>query len=424
MIKRFLHSSDTLKHSLVLIGGTVLAQLVPILLQPLLRRMYEPSDFGLFALYATIYGMLVALANFKYESTVVLPKDDTEASNLLAGGIFISLLFSLFLLIVVFLAGDFFMEFFAFPEALKFWLYIIPLSVFCLSTYQCMNYWFIRKKAFKTSSINKVVRRGAEGAVQVGAGFSFKSVGLIVGSIVGDVANVLSGIWQLRNRGFSWKVVSWTTMKSAMLAYKDFPLYHAFPSFLNAISLTLPVLLVNKFYGEEITGQFDLSRMILALPLALVSVSLSQVLLQRFSETIQQEKSIRSEFIKTFKILLLIAIPATLIALFFSQALFVFLFGESWRLAGYMTQVLIASYAIKFIVSPLSMTFIALKKVRWSAMWQFAYFIAMVSLFFVGEIELNDFLVLFVVIDMIFYFIYFMLSWNIVIKHDKLKSEK
>ena len=419
MIKRFLHSSDTLKHSLVLIGGTVLAQLVPILLQPLLRRMYEPSDFGLFALYSTIYGMLVALANFKYESTVVLPKEDEEASNLLASGIFLSFLFSVLLLLLVLFAGDFFMHYFAFPAALKPWLYILPVSVFCLSSYQCMNYWFIRKKAFKTSSINKVVRRGAEGAVQVGAGFSFKSIGLIVGSIVGDVANVLSGIWQLKNRGFSWKVVSWTNMKSAMLTYKDFPLYHAFPSFLNAISLTLPVLLLNKFYGEEITGQFDLSRMILALPLALVSISLSQVLLQRFSESIQQQKSIRSEFAKTFKILLVIAIPATLLALFFSQAIFVFLFGESWRLAGYMTQVLIASYAIKFIVSPLSMTFIALKKVRWSAMWQFAYFVAMVSLFFVGKFELNEFLILYLIIDIIFYTIYFLLSYFLVLQNEK-----
>ena len=208
-------------------------------------------------------------------------------------------------------------------------------------------------------------------------------------------------------------------MKAAMLSYKDFPLYHAFPSFLNAISLTLPVLILNKSYGEEITGQFDLSRMILALPLALVSVSLSQVLLQQFAEFIHLRKSLQKLFFKTFKLLILIALPGAIIALFFSESIFVFIFGDSWRMAGGMTQILIISYVIKFIVSPLTVIFIALKKVRWSATWQVLYFGVMVSLFFVKIPQVNDLLLLYVAIDIVFYLLYFLLSWRIVFNYEK-----
>jgi O-antigen/teichoic acid export membrane protein len=333
LIKNYFNSSEIQKNLLVLIWGTALAQMIPILLQPILRRIYEPSDFGLFAIYTTLYGMLVALANLKYESSIVLPKEDAEASNLLVAGILTSFIFSLSLIILVYFSNDFLMNLFSFPIELKKWLYLIPLSVFLLSSYQCINYWFIRKKAFKTSSLNKLVRRGSEGLVQVSAVSAFKSVGLIWGSIVGDFTNFFTGIWQLRRIHFPFKSVSWKSMKAAMLSYKDFPLYHAFPSFLNAISLTLPVLILNKSYGEEITGQFDLSRMILALPLALVSVSLSQVLLQQFAEFIHLRKSLQKLFFKTFKLLILIAIPGVIIALFFSVSIFVFIFGDSWRMA-------------------------------------------------------------------------------------------
>jgi O-antigen/teichoic acid export membrane protein len=419
LIKNYFNSSEIQKNLLVLIWGTALAQMIPILLQPILRRIYEPSDFGLFAIYTTLYGMLVALANLKYESSIVLPKEDAEASNLLVAGILTSFIFSLSLIILVYFSNDFLMNLFSFPIELKKWLYLIPLSVFLLSSYQCINYWFIRKKAFKTSSLNKLVRRGSEGLVQVSAVSAFKSVGLIWGSIVGDFTNFFTGIWQLRRIHFPFKSVSWKSMKAAMLSYKDFPLYHAFPSFLNAISLTLPVLILNKSYGEEITGQFDLSRMILALPLALVSVSLSQVLLQQFAEFIHLRKSLQKLFFKTFKLLILIAIPGVIIALFFSVSIFVFIFGDSWRMAGGMTQILIISYAMKFIVSPLTVSFIALKKVRWSATWQVLYFGVMVSLFFVKIPQVNDLLLLYVAIDIVFYLLYFLLSWRIVFNYEK-----
>lgn len=38
----------------ILILGTFIAQLIPIVLSPIFTRIYSPEDFGLFALYSSL----------------------------------------------------------------------------------------------------------------------------------------------------------------------------------------------------------------------------------------------------------------------------------------------------------------------------------------------------------------------------------
>ena len=272
-----------------------------------------------------------------------------------------------------------------------------------------MNYFLIRKKAFRISSVNKVIRRSGEGAVQIGVGSIFRGVGLIVGTIAGDCMNFLSGIFQLRRKGFKREWIKYVKIIALLKRYKDFPLYNAIPALLNTLSLTLPVLMITKFYGEKITGYFDLSRMVLALPLALVSVSVSQVIFQTISEKIRNRQTIGVVIKKTALGLGITAFIMVVVGLLFSIPVFTFVFGEQWRLSGSMTQILIASYALKFVVSPLSVTFNALEKIRLSSTWQFLYFLSILVLLFFKDRPIETFLTIYLIIDIIAYLIYFVL---------------
>ena len=94
-IRQYFTNSGLLRNSATLIVGTVLAQLIPILFQPVLRRMFSAEEFGTAALYVTAVGMLVAIANLKYESAIVLPEEDREADHLVAGGVLITAVMAL-----------------------------------------------------------------------------------------------------------------------------------------------------------------------------------------------------------------------------------------------------------------------------------------------------------------------------------------
>ena len=418
-----LNKSEFLKNALMLITGTVIAQFIPILLQPILRRMFTPEDFGTFAVYTSLLGIVVSIANLRYESTVMLPQKDSDAANLVVAGGVISFLMAALSGVVLLIFGEAIISFFDLDPQLLWLFYFLPISIFFFSAYQSMNYYLIRKKAFRMSSLNKVIRRGGEGSTQIGVGIYFSSIGLIIGTIAGDVLNFSSGIFQLRRKGFKRKWVKYVKILALLKRYKDFPLYNAVPALLNTLSLTLPVLIITKFYGEEVTGYFDLSRMVLALPLALVSVSVSQVVFQTISEKIRNRQSIIEVIKKTTVGLGAVAVIMVVVGIFFSVPVFTFVFGEQWELSGSMTQILIASYALKFVVSPLSITFNALEKIRLSSSWQLLYFLSILLLLFFKDEPIETFLNYYLIIDLIAYTIYYLLMIVQVTSYEKSLNE-
>ena len=65
-------------------GGTGVAQLVGILSSPIVTRLYTPSDYGAYAVAASVLAVLVSVACIRYEGAIPLPASDVAAANVLA----------------------------------------------------------------------------------------------------------------------------------------------------------------------------------------------------------------------------------------------------------------------------------------------------------------------------------------------------
>ncbi|MFM6965406.1 MAG: lipopolysaccharide biosynthesis protein, partial [Sphingomonadales bacterium] len=371
-------------------------------------------------LFVTAVGMLVALANFKYESAVVLPEKDEDAHYIIGGGVLISLLFALVIWVFILFFEATIRQHFELKQGEVNYLFLIPLSVFFVSSYQCFNFYLIRKKAYKASARNKVYRRGSEAVVQSATGWLRYNQGLLFGSLIGDFVNFIGAFIQIKNQGFRIQK-DFHQLKHILKQYWQFPIYHAFPSFLNTISLTLPVFIVHAAFGKAETGQFDLSRLVLSLPMALISTALSQVYLQHQAEKIRNKQSVASDFWSVSKALFWMSIPLALIVFLFATPLFSFIFGSQWALAGKLTAVLIFGQAIKFIVSPMSSTLVALKEVRFSAIWQLLYFGAMAWLYANPGSDIFDFALRYCYIDFAAYAFYYALIYKIVQRYEKAR---
>jgi O-antigen/teichoic acid export membrane protein len=98
---------------------------------------------------------------------------------------------------------------------------------------------------------------------------------------------------------------------------------------------------------------------------------------------------------------------------------FSFVFGAQWRMAGELTAVLIFGQALKFIVSPLSSTLVALQDVRYSAIWQTLYFISMLWLYFNPGNSIQDFVLRYCLIDLVDYSLFFGLIYKRIQHYQK-----
>lgn len=406
-----------LKNISLLTIGTAIAQLIAIGFQLITRRLYTPEDFGAFALYFSIINVLFSLASLQLNRAVFLPKTPKDTHNLVMLAIKSVIIISLAVFVVFILAGQHIRNWLKFPAEYKFWFYLIPLTVLLFASFDIFNYYLIRQKSFKESMFAKIIRRTTEGSVQSGLGF-FNQFGLFIGDLAAHCVNLVYTITISIKKGFVLKDYDPQKGRELFQKYSDFPKYSTLPTVLNTISLFFPVIIVNKLFSTSVTGQLDLARMVLSVPLALISTSVFQVLLQRTSERARDKQAVSADVFKVGSVLFLLSVAGVVLLKVFAQPLFS-IFGGQWSTATDISKILIFSYAIKFIVSPLSSVFTSLNKIRIASVWQIFYFSILISLFFIPFDSITDFIRKLVIIDLSSYLIYLVLISGVVINYER-----
>ncbi len=389
-----------------LIFGTVLSQLIPILLQPLLRRWFTPEEFGVMAVYFSIVSIVCVIVNLNYQNAIVLPEEDEDAMALTLGTIGVSAINSIVIAFIFMILGEGLLTKYDLNLSFKVWIWLLPFSIFLNSCNLVFTNWLIRKKQFKMISINKISRRSAEGIVQVGSGLGSLGWGLNGGVVFGDFVNFLTFLFQYLKSGGKITRSIFGKVPSVFKRYKEFPLISFLPNILSTITMYLPVIMVSTLFSSEITGQLDLSRQMLALPLALIAASVSQVILQEFTEKFHKRLSIETRFYQLLFLLVGVSAIMCIFISFFGTQLFVFIFGEQWLMSGKITEVLVWSYAIKLIVSPLSSVFIVFEKLKVNAGWQVANFLVMLIFFMFEHSNFDQFIYSLVFLEVVMYSIY------------------
>ncbi len=414
-----LKESEILRNTSILVSGTAIAQVIPVILQPLLRRYYSADTFGAYSVYLSLIGIFSIIASFKYDLAIVLPKKDKDAANVMLLSVAISFIFSLLLAISALLWKNKITGFLNLSDEYSFFLILAPAGIFFYSFYQTINNWLTRKKSFAQISVNKFTRRIIEGSTQVGLKNIAVSNGLVFGDILGHVANVISGLYQSRKKGLNARMISLVKMKYNARKYSEFPKYNVIPSFMSACSFLLPAIMINKFYSAAFTGYFDLSKLLLSVPLALISTSLSNVLLQSITEKYNLKQSLGRDLFPVLGLVLLIGAFEVLIILVYGVELFKFVFGDIWDYSGRISRILVWSYAMNFIVASFSTVFVSLQKIKVLSIWQIFYFFSIISLIFFRDNDFVDFIRIFVGIEIICYLIIIIIMTYIVVSYER-----
>jgi O-antigen/teichoic acid export membrane protein len=103
--------------------------------------------------------------------------------------------------------------------------------------------------------------------------------------------------------------------------------------------------------------------------------------------------------------------------------LFEIFFGIQWIESGIYSRILALAFMVKFVVSPLSMTFPALNAVRRSNQWQILYFTSMLVLFLFIKMPVLSFLGIFAALEVGMYLLYLWLAWQkITLYENSLKT--
>jgi O-antigen/teichoic acid export membrane protein len=420
---KILLNSELFKNTSILVSGTAIAQLIPILLQPLLRRYFTPDMFGAYSVYVSLIGILLVISSLKYELAIILPKKDKEAAAVFFLTVILNFIFNFLLLLVIVFWKSKILLYLNLADNFSVYLYLVPLGTFFFSLYQSINYWLIRKKRFFPISLNKFVRRGFEGIAQVAFKFAKVPNGLIYGDLIGHVGNICSGVYQGIKSGLSFSLFSFGKIKYVLNKYSEYPKFNIVPGFMSACSYLLPAVMINKFYSSESTGYFDLSKLLLSIPLALIATSISNVLLQRIAEKDKLNLSIRNDLISILFFVAFVVLVEILVIQFWAEDLFRIFFGEKWIFSGTISKILVWAFSFNFLVSSFSSIFISLKKIKLLSVWQVLYFVSILSLFWFHNLSFSSFLKMYVIIEVSCCSIITMFMLYIIIHYEKMITD-
>jgi O-antigen/teichoic acid export membrane protein len=405
-----------LKNVTTLITGNALALVIPVILYPVLSRIFTEQDYALFGLYIGVFSFLEIASAGRYDFAIVIPQEDKDAINIAAGGLFISLGYALIVLVLVILFNDALAQQLN-NAALANWLYFLPLSLIFISISKLCNGWLVRIKRFKAASINKASHKIGEVTAQLGFGLTSGN-GLILGDLTGRLLNAGFSIYQSVGSGLDRKLVEKSIVIENLKKYSDLPKYNVLPSVLNTLGGMMPVFVISSNYSPDISGSFNFSRLLLSVPFALISAAISQVVMQLVSERRHKGEKISNELFSLAAKLFVVASLCIIPLYFTGPTLFSFVFGQKWETAGAFTGILIFSYAVTFVVSPFSILLVVLQKVKWLSFWQIFYFILASCLWLFNGLEINDFLGLLVAMDLIAYTIYGILIYKAVVNYQ------
>lgn len=349
---------------LTLVGGTTFAQIITLLAAPILTRLYGPEDFGVWALFISVTGIIGVVACLRYELSIMLPESDDEAINLLGLSLAIVLLVSITTIPLIYIFKDSVVILLNSPQ-LGDYVWLIPPFIFISGVFLALNYWNSRTKQFKRLSFARVSSSLSSTGTQIGAGVAgyTTGIGLIAGSFVGNFIStaVLGGqIWKDDYRLFR-SYIHPGRMINGLKRYRKFPLIDSWSALLNAISWQLPAFLLAFFFSPTIVGFYSLGFRLLQMPMNFVGKSLSQVFFQRASIA-RSENNLSSLVENVFRILVVVGMFPILTVAIVGSDIFSVVFGQEWTEAGVYAQILSIWAFLWFISSPLSSIYVVLEE--------------------------------------------------------------
>lgn len=350
-IKR-LTSNNFVKSVAVLMTGTVISQVISLLISPILTRIYEPEVMSDLNLYTRIVGFLAALATARYELSLPLPKKD-EHSYLLYR---LSLRIAIIILVALSVLSVLYFVFTGFNFKLVSFTAITITSAFFLTFTNLGVNWAIRKKEFKRISLSKILVSGVSNVFKWIFGLlGMGSNGLLLATLIGFIVASLTFIkeWFTIDKNHT---TFRSTKKTRALAgiYREFPSVNLPHAMVDLGKDLLLAFFMIFYFSKDVFAWYSLSYSVLQLPISVIGLAIGQVFFSRCAELASNGQSTLPLLKKTLLTLFLVSIGPFTILFLFGEPLFGFVFGKNWSNAGYYSQIMTIWFVVQFLNSVVS----------------------------------------------------------------------
>lgn len=356
MFNKLKNSNSFLGNVMKVATGTILTQLMGLLLMPVITRLFSPENFGEFGVYIALFGILSPLVGAKFEVALVLEKDLKDKLNLYL----LSILSTFFIFLLSFILfwgfNNKFIRLFNLNINADL-LIILPFSLLLFGISQANNYLLISNNYFGKISINNVLQKITDLGSKLVFGFlNSSSLGLVISDFLNKIAAfIFTTFIIVRHRWlrYLFKDTNKTSLRNVITKYIKFPTYELLGDWFNSISNQLPILIMAYYFSNAFIGLYVFANGIFIKMVTLTSKNFSSVYYQKIS-LIKNELERKKFTLKLINNLIAIGIFPFLLIIIGGPQVFSFFFGNKWYDSGIYAQIISPYLFLIYLIKPVN----------------------------------------------------------------------
>jgi O-antigen/teichoic acid export membrane protein len=388
-IKNKFSKTDTVFFNIVtLVGGSACAQIFTIITSPLITRLYSPEDFGVLAVFSSIYMMLLTIITLKFDAAIPLETDKIKAKRLLIVSFYAVIIFSFIIaLLLVILVKC--CHLFNSSYIKYFW--VLPLGLIGSGLYTIFSSWFLRSKEYYILTKTRVWQSFSSVLVQIVLGVTnIGAWGLLISSLVAQT-NGIGVLIKKARKDFAIEdfIIGFKNIFIILKEYYRYPLFIVWTSLMNVAGQQAPPLILSTYLSTGVTGLYSLGMRVVQSPITLISSSVSSVFISRAKDE-NQKGTLEKFSIKILKNMIIISVIPFSIFFVFGPELFSLVFGLKWKTAGIYVQLMTPWLFALFSASPLTSIVLVKGQQYKEFIWQIVIIITRILSLFIGVLYFDD----------------------------------
>ena len=348
--------------------------MLPIVVTPILTRLYTPESFGEWGIFSSFVS-ITSIGIFLGLENVIIQAKEEQLSDI----ILLCLIISTGIIVIisiVFWGGtiggiSFFKDF---PNT---YLLAIYLFLYCLYTifYNLNN----RYEQYYTLSFANIVKGCSQAILRIILAFLCLHIinGLILGTTIAEgITALFLFLFLFKTPIMNMKLqFQYKRLKHLLFQYKNFPLYDAPSSILSFSAFNLPVIILSLYFNKAEIGCFSIILQLLLMPMSLIGSAIGKVYYQRLSKFNNNANDTNIATHEVLRILVIISVLPLLFIVCGGDKLIILFLGNQWQTAGNVAICLALWSFPTILTQPLLPLFRVLNKQRTLLLYDAFYFL-------------------------------------------------
>jgi O-antigen/teichoic acid export membrane protein len=397
------------KHVLTVLSGALGAQALPLLAAPVITRMVTPAEMGAFSMWLGAIAVAAIGATLRMETAMILDHSRLQQKTCFSVVAWTASATALGLTLLLAggrLAGVALCKL-SWPALLT-----IGAGTWLTAYLQTTLAYATSHNAFGKAARARVLGAATIAGAQLALLFAGAgALALLAGQLLGLLVGLRAATVLLDPPRPDLALRLGAAQRAYLRRHQAFWRFALPSNLLNVMVGQLPLFLIGVRHGVLAAGLFALTQRVLGAPVALLASSVLEVFKRQSVHDFQTKGNCRDAYVSTLRALLLLGLVPSLLLFLFSPALFAWVFGEPWRAAGQLAQVLAPLYFLNFVASPLSYVFLVAGKQKIELAWQMALAVVTAGAFLLPS-SLQQSVLSYAIGYSLLYLVYLHMSWT------------